>query len=85
MSKDTFINRYFATHDLGLSAALLTAGYPLDHLDRAEPTKIKFVFERDEGMDTIVQSYWNDSLKLSLLSFFNSTKVLKNRIHSQEV
>ena len=82
MSKDTYINKYFATNDLSLSAALITAGYPLDHLDNTEKTKIKFVFARNDGMDEVTQLYWNNQLKLSLLAYSNNLKMLKNRIYS---
>lgn len=82
MKADLYINKYFATHDLGLAAALITASYPIDHLDKTDPSRINFVFRREEGMDEIIQLYWNNSLKLSLLAFFNNIKILKNRIHS---
>lgn len=84
MTSDNYINKYFSTHDLGLAAALLTAGFPVDHLDKHDPTKVEFVFSRIEGMDEIIQLYWNNNLKLSLLAFFNNIKILKNRIYSEK-
>lgn len=84
MKKQTYINKFFENSDLGLSAALVTASYPIDHLDKSDPSKIKFVFVRDEGMDEVIQLYWANQLKLSLLAYFNNLKMLKNRIYSDE-
>ena len=82
--KDKYIDKYFETSDLGLAAALVTGTYPIDHLDKHNPSKIKFVFSRDEGMDNVIQLYWNNQLNLSLLTYFNNLKMLKNRIYSEK-
>lgn len=84
MSKDTYINKYFETSDLGLAAALVTATYPVEHLDKHDSSKVKFVFSRDDGMDEVIQNYWNNQLTLPLLTFFNNLKMLKNRIYSDK-
>jgi len=81
---DRYTNKYFESSDISLAAALITAGYPVSHLDKQEPSKVKFVFSRDDGMDDIIQLYWNNQLKLPLLTFFNNLKMLKNRIYSDE-
>lgn len=84
MLRNKYINNYFSTQDLGLSAALVTSSFPIDHLDKSDLSKIKFVFVREEGLDEIVQLYWANELKLSLLAYFNNLKMLKNRIYSNE-
>lgn len=78
-----YITNYFESSDLGLAAALVSAGYSIDHLNRNDTSKVKFIFARDEGMDEIIQSYWNNELKLALLTYFNNLKMLKNRIYSE--
>lgn len=83
MKKDLYVNKYFETSDLGLAAALVTAFYPIDHLDKYDSAKVKFVFARDEGLDEIIQLYWGNQLKFSLLTYFNTLKMLKNRIYSE--
>ena len=84
MTSDYYVNKYFETSDLGLSAALITASYPVDHLDKHDSSKVKFIFSRDDGMDDVIQLYWANELKLSLLAYFNNLKMLKNRIYSDE-
>jgi len=82
-SDSLYTQQYFGTFDLGLSSALVTAGFLLDHLDKTHPEKVKFIFIREENQDEIIQSYWNGSLKISALAYFNNIKVLKNRIYSE--
>jgi len=83
MINDSYVNKYFETSDLGLAAALVTASYPIDHLDKHDTSKIRFVFTRNSGMDDVIQLYWANELKLSLLAYFNNLKMLKNRIYSE--
>lgn len=84
MTSDYYVNKYFETSDLGLAAALVTASYPVDCLDKHDSSKVKFLFVREEGMDEIIQLYWANELRLSLLAYFNNMKMLKNRIYSNE-
>lgn len=72
----------FATFDLGLAAALVSAGCPVSHLDKSQPQKVQFVFERKEGIDDAIQLYWANGLQISAFEYFNNLKMLKNRIYS---
>ena len=83
MINNSYVNKYFETSDLGLAAALVTASYPIDHLDKHDTSKVRFVFSRDDCMDDVIQLYWANELKLSLLAYFNNLKMLKNRIYSE--
>jgi len=72
----------FLTYDLGLAAALTTLGYSLYDIDRVEPKKSQFIFNRDEHIDKMVNDYWDDKLTLPVRSFYDSLKMLKNRLYS---
>ena len=73
----------FATFDLGCSAALITAGFELLTLDKANLRKVQFVFRRKVGIEKIVDDYWADRLEVKARSFFDNVKMLKNRIYSE--
>ena len=73
----------FATFDLGCSAALITAGFELLTLDKANLRKVQFVFRRKVGIEKIVDDYWADRLEVRARSFFDNVKMLKNRIYSE--
>jgi hypothetical protein len=79
----TEIDHYFTTYDLGLSAALTAVGYSLDHLDKTDSRKVKFIFERQDHLDTAIQQYWANDLPIPALTYFNALKLLKNRIYSE--
>jgi len=76
------LNLMFLTYDLGLAAALVALGYSLYDIDRLEPKKCQFIFNRDEHIDKMVNDYWDDKLTLPIRSFYDSLKMLKNRLYS---
>ena len=75
------INDYFYTQDLGLATAI-SLFYPLDAIDRTKnPNKAQFVFKKDEGLDQLVEAYWKNELKASLIAYFNQLKTIKARLY----
>lgn len=75
-------NQYFATYDLGCSAALVTEGFELVSLVRDNPKKVQFIFLRTQNIDKCVDDYFAGRLLVSARSLFDNTKMLKNRIYS---
>jgi len=75
-------NQYWATYDLGCSAALVTEGFELVSLVRDNPKKIKFVFLQSKNLEKCVDDYFAGRLLVSARSLFDNTKMLKNRIYS---
>jgi hypothetical protein len=76
-------DRYFTTHDLGASAALIVQGYELASLDKGVPQKVKFIFKGGAGISRCLQDYWDNKLQGSLQDYFNALKRLKNQIYSE--
>jgi hypothetical protein len=72
----------FSTFDLGLATVLITLGYELIELDRANPRKVRFVFKWEKNIEKIMRDYFNDKIKLPAQTLFNNQKNLKNRIYS---
>lgn len=75
--------RHWSTYDLGCSAALICAGYELLALDREDPRKALFVFKKADGIDEVVDLYWSDRLEVKARAYFDSVKMLKNRLYSE--
>lgn len=75
-------NRLY-TFDLGAAASLVTAGFELIALDKANPRKVQFVFHRDTSIEKVVDDYWADKLEVKARSLFDNVKMLKNRIYSE--
>ena len=74
---------FFYTFDLGLSAALISVGFSLVSLERENLRKAQFVFRRRDGMDETVDAYWADQLEVKARTYFDTTKMLKNRLYSE--
>jgi Domain of unknown function (DUF5659) len=74
--------KYFNTSDMGCSAALVCAGFDLASLDKANPRKVLFVFNKRVGIDDAAHNYWNGNLKVDAQGLFNAIKRLKNQIYS---
>lgn len=76
-------HQYFKSFDLGLCSALVCCGYELFSLDKTDVKKVQFVFARDEKIDNVINQYWSNKLKVEARAYFDSLKMLKNRIYSQ--
>ncbi len=76
-------NSFFYTFDLGLSAALVSVGFSLVSLDRGNLQKVQFVFRRADGIDAVIDAYWADRLEVKARTYFDATKMLKNRLYSE--
>ena len=74
---------FFYTFDMGLSAALISVGFSLVSLDRENLRKVQFIFRRADGMDETIDAYWADTLHVKARTYFDSVKMLKNRLHSE--
>lgn len=73
----------FTTYDLGVSTALLCAGFELLKIDKgADARKSLFVFKREEGIEDIADRYFSDRLEVKARSFFDHLKALKNKLYS---
>lgn len=73
----------FATFDLGCASATIVAGFELVSLEKSNPRKVQFVIRREVGIEKVVDDYWADRLVVKARTFFDTTKMLKNRIYSE--
>jgi hypothetical protein len=76
------MSQNFSTYDLGIATVLITLGYKLLKLDKANPKKVRFVFKEEKSINQAMLDYWNDEIKLPAQTLFNNQKMLKNRIYS---
>ena len=67
--------------DLGLAAALVTAGFEVQRTEK-ELKSVYFLFNKSQKLDAAVSDYWSDKLIVQARSYFDNTKMLKNRIYN---
>ena len=73
-----------AVSDLGCAAALITAGFSLLTLDRANPRKVRFIFQREAEIEKVADDFWSDRLEQKSRSLWDNIKNLKNWLYSSE-
>jgi hypothetical protein len=73
----------FTTYDLGVSTALLCAGFELLSVDRKNQKKALFIFKKEEGIEETANRYFSDRLDVKARSFFDHLKALKNKLYSE--
>jgi hypothetical protein len=73
----------FTTYDLGVSTALLCAGFELLSLDKENPRKALFVFKKVNSIEDVANRYFSDRLEVKARSFFDHLKALKNKLYSE--
>ena len=67
--------------DLGLAAALVTAGFEIVATEK-EQKSVYFIFCGSSKIEQAINDYWLDRLTISARSYFDNTKMLKNRIYN---
>jgi len=75
----------YSTPDMGLAAALMTAGFEIQELQKIDAKKFEFIFKAqkdDSHIKGAISSYWDKNLLVSAYDYFNNTKMLKSRIYS---
>ena len=70
----------WTTYDLGVSTALLCAGFELLSLKKTNPRKALFVFRKAKNIDETANAYFTDQLEVKARSFFDNLKALKNKL-----
>ncbi len=73
----------WTTYDLGVSTALLCAGFELMSVEKTNPRKALFVFRKEVGIEETIDKYFSDRLEVKARSFFDHLKALKNKLYSE--
>jgi hypothetical protein len=74
-------NDFFKTSDLPLAGCLYFFGYIIESIDKNDPARVEFSFQRDNELDELVQRYWSKQVQVEPIGFFYSIKELKTRIY----
>ena len=75
--------KFLSTFDLGAAASLVSAGFELVSLEKSNPKKVQFIFRREIGIEKVVDDYWANRLEVKARTFFDNTRMLKNRVYSE--
>lgn len=73
----------FSTSDLALAAAL-SLFHPIKSIDKKNPKRVLFIFDRDDDLDELLEMYYAGQFALEVKVYYNSIRILKNRIYGNE-
>ena len=76
-------NDYWQTSSLPL-VATISLYYPIVTIDKRDPRRAIFSFERDERLIQLVQDFWNNQLKVNPRKYFDQIKFIKSRLYENE-
>jgi hypothetical protein len=74
---------HFSTADLAL-ATTVSIWFPLQQVDKKNPRRALFTFERSKELDELVDKYWKRELQVEPRQYFDQLKSLKARLYSNE-
>ena len=74
---------FFQTSDLGLTAALLTLNFIIDHFDASNPTHIVFYFLQSRELSETYQNYWKGTLRVEPKTYWNTLREVKAQIRNE--
>jgi hypothetical protein len=70
----------WCTHDFHAAVVMVTAGIPIKRLEGEGNKRVRFVFDRDERVSKILDSYLKQTLVLPAHKLLANLKFLKTRI-----
>ena len=73
----------YLTSDLAL-ATTISLNFPIEDIDRSNPRKAVFVFRRSPELETLVDSYFTNQLKVAPQIFFNQLRDVKARLYAEK-
>ncbi len=76
------LDTIYSTQSLPLATAI-SLWFPIDSIDRTSPHKVSFLFQRNEQLDELIESFWRREVRVEPLAYFNQLKVIKGRIYGE--
>ncbi len=74
---------FYKTSDLAL-ATVISLSHPIETIDKSNPRKAQFIFERNKNLDELIENYWRGSLKVEPQSYSNQLRIVKARLYGEE-
>lgn len=72
---------YYKTSSLAL-VATINIYIPVFDVDKTNPRESIFIFPESEELQNIVSSFWNRTLTVTPMDYFQSLKAVKTRLYS---
>lgn len=74
-------NDYNEITDLGLAASLTASGFVVVDVDKANPRRVVFIFDKSPELESSVRQFWSNELLLPATLLLEHMRYLKARIY----
>lgn len=71
----------FKSHELALVAALVSWGFPILYIKKANQKKVDFYFKSSPQLEKNVQAFWNNEKEILPIKYFEALRLCKSRIY----
>jgi hypothetical protein len=72
----------YETSDLNLAVTLHCLGKKILGVRQVDDKRKNFIFEHDDTIETAVEGFWQDEVRVSPLQFLASQRLLKSMLYS---
>jgi hypothetical protein len=62
-------------------ATFISLQYPIKQIDRTNPRHVIFYFDSSDGVNQLIESYWQDKSVVEPKLYFQQLKQIKSRIY----
>ena len=69
--------------DLGLAAALVSAGHTVVTTEHEPSGRVSFIFTPSDELTEAINQYWSNQLTVPARTYSDNIKVLKNMIYER--
>lgn len=73
----------FISSDLAIIATL-SLYCPIIEVNKINPRKAKFAFERNSKLNSLLDKYWNKELLIEPRAYFDQLKAIKARLYAND-
>jgi hypothetical protein len=80
MRSETTQKDLYRTSDLACASAL-SLFVPLQDVDKSDPRRAQFIFNRNKGLDTLIEEFRKGELSVEPRAYFDQIKALKTRLY----
>jgi hypothetical protein len=77
-------SKLYYTSDFGCCVGLVGSGFKIIELDRSDPRRVRFGFERTQKLLQAIDEYWGFGLLVPSRSYFEASKRVKAMIYGDE-
>jgi hypothetical protein len=74
-------NNYNEVSDLGLAASLSASDFVIVSVDKSNPRRVIFVFEKSNELEQAIDLFWANKLMLPASTLLDHMRKLKTRIY----